>query len=344
MAIVNGRICLDSRPVGFPTLANFRLQYAPLPSPAAGEVLVRSVFLSLEPELQGRIAGAGSLGPPIGIGEVMPGGAVGVVAESGDSRFVPGDAVEGLLGWQEYALARGGDVWPLARGPTPPSTALGVLGKPGLTAYFGIHEIARPKPGETVVVSGADGGIGMVAGQLARIAGGRVVGVAASAASASWLLDELGFDAACHDRTPEDLEVRLAELCPAGIDVSFETSGGPPAEAVLRRMNDGARIIGCGPPWPDPAETIGSGPRRLDRLAARRVRFERVAVDHWSDRFPEGRAALVRWLESGELRYREDVARGIESAPQAFLGMLRGQSRGQPLVQLAEWEPGGVTG
>ncbi|MBZ5590505.1 MAG: NADP-dependent oxidoreductase, partial [Acidobacteriia bacterium] len=204
MATVNRQITLAERPVGFPKVSDFHLVYSPLPSPAPGEVLVRSIYLSLDPYMRGRMNAADSYARPVAIGEVMIGGAVGFIVESEDPGFRAGDAVEGMLGWQEYAVAQGRELRKIGFGRTPISTALGVLGMPGLTAFFGLLDICDPKRGETVVVSGAAGAVGMIAGQIAKIKKCRVVGVAGSDAKIAWLLDELGFDAAFNYKTATD--------------------------------------------------------------------------------------------------------------------------------------------
>jgi NADPH-dependent curcumin reductase CurA len=236
-----------------------------------------------------------------------------------------------MLGWQEYAVAGGRALRKVVPGPAPLSTALGVLGLPGLTAYFGLLDVGKPQPGETVVVSGATGAIGMVAGQIARLVPCRVVGLAAGRRDVSWLRDELGFDAAVTDG---DLDGKLAELCPDGVDVYFDTVGGATTDAVLRRINPGARICACGQSSQDNLEHPEPGPRWLDRLIVQRARVQGFRVSGCAERFPAGREQLGRWLAQGELRYREDVAQGIEAAPQAFIAMLHGDSQGHQLVRL----------
>ncbi len=305
MTTVNRRITLASRPVGLPEVADFHLVYSALPSPAAGEVLVRSVYLSLDPCTRRRMNESDSLVRPVALGETLPGGAVALVIESRYSGLRAGDAVEGALGWQEYAVVRGSELRRLDSGPAPISTALGVLGMPGLKAYFGLLEVGRPQRGETVVVSAAAGAIGMIAGQIARIEACRVVGVSRSEGDLSWLLEELGFDAAFHYRTAEELRGSLAEGCPDGIDVYFDNVGGETTTAVVERFTAGARIVVCG------------------------------EISAYAARFPEALGRLAGWLSQGKLSYREDVAQGIAAAPQAFIAMLQGRSQGNQLVQLS---------
>jgi NADPH:quinone reductase len=336
MATVNRQITLASRPVGLPKTSDFNLVYSPLPSPAAGEVLVRSIYLSLDPYMRGRMSDADSYARPVAIGEVMTGGAVALVVDSEDPSFRAGDAVEGMLGWQEYAVVRGREIRKLDPGLAPISTALGVLGMPGLTAFFGLLDICNPQRGETVVVSGAAGAVGMLVGQIAKIRGCRVVGVAGSGAKISWLLDELGFDAAFNYKADVDFHAKLAELCPGGIDVYFDNVGGALTDAVLRRINARARVAVCGQISQYNLEEPEVGPRWLGQLIVKQAKVQGFLVSGYAERFPEGLAQLARWLQQGKLKYREDVAQGIAAAPQAFIGMLQGKNQGKQLVQLSE--------
>jgi NADPH-dependent curcumin reductase CurA len=335
VVIVNRQITLGSRPCGFPKISDFQLAYSALPLLAAGEALVRTLYLSLDPCMRGRMSDAESYARPLAIGEVMPGGVVAVVVQSEDSGFRTGEVVEGMLGWQEYAVARGSELRKVDPDLAPISTALGVLGMPGLAAYFGLLEIGAPRDGETVVVSGAAGAVGMLAGQIAKIKGCRVVGVASSDAEISWLRDELGLDATFNYRAAEDLEAALEELCPVGVDVYFDNVGGVISDAVIRRINRRARIVVCEQISQDNLEAPELGPRWLSRLIFRQARVEGFRVSDYAERFPEGRAQLAVWLKQGKLRYREDIAQGIEAAPQAFIGMLHGNNQGKQLVQLS---------
>jgi hypothetical protein len=271
-------------------------------------------------------------GRPLALGEAIAGATVGRVVGSDHPELRVGDAVEGSFGWQEYAVVAGRDLRKVEPGPAPLSAALGVLGLPGLTAYFGLLE-AEPRRGETVVVSGATGAIGMVAGQVARLLGCRVVGLACGRADASWLRDELGFDVVLATEPAGDLDGALAEHCPGGVDVYLDTVGGATTDAVVRRINTGARICACGQSSQDNLERPEPGPRWLDRLIARRARVQGFLVSAHAERFAAGREQLGRWLAAGELGYREDVAEGIEAAPQAFIRLLGGESHGIQLVR-----------
>lgn len=333
---VNRQIVLAARPFGFPRISDFQLAYTSLPSPAEGEVLVRAVYLSLDPYMRARMNAGNGDSDSIDIGAVMTGGAVGFVLESADPAFRVGDAVEGQLGWQEYAVARAADLRKLDLEIAPLSAALGVLGLPGLAAYFGLLDICDPQAGETAVVSGAAGAVGMVAGQIAKLRGCRVVGVAGSGAKAAWLVDELGFDAAWNYRVGADFDAKLESLCPEGIDVYFDNVGGALTDAVVRHLNPGARISLCGQISQCNLETPEHGPRWLDELIVKQAKVQGFLVTAYLGRFDEGCEKLTQWLHAGKLKYREEVAQGIEAAPQAFIGMLQGRNEGKQLVQLSE--------
>lgn len=336
MPTVNRRISLASRPVGFPRLSDFQLVYAPLTSPGVGEVLVRSTFLSLDPSMREWMSDTASHTRAAAVGQVVPGCAVGAVVESGDPAFEAGDTVLGKLGWQEYAILPVTDLRKVDLSIAPISTALGVLGIPGLTAYFGLLDICNPQPGETVVVSAATGAVGMIAGQIAKIMGCRVVGLAGPEAGTSWLLDELGFDAACDYRATANGHGQLGRLCPEGVDVYFDNVGGRVTDAVIRLINDRARIAVCGQLSQDNLEAPEDGPRWLEQLVVKQAKVHGFQVSGFADRFPEGRAQLTSWLKQGRLKYREEFSCGIESAPQAFIGMLRETNQGKQLVRLTE--------
>jgi NADPH:quinone reductase len=274
--------------------------------------------------------------PPLAIGEVMPGGAVALVVESNDPKLRPGDSVVGMLGWQEFAVVKGSELRAIEVDHVPISTALGVLGVPGLTAYFGLLDIGDPHPGETVVVSGAAGAVGMLAGQIAKIKGCRVVGVAGSDTKIAWLLDDLGFDAAFNYNSVADCLDALGEACPNGIDVYLDNVGGATTDAVMGLINVKARIVLCGQISQYNLGRPELGPRWLSQLIVKQAKVQGFLVSGYEERFPEGLEQLTTWVKQGELKYREDVAQGIESAPQAFIGMLRGRNQGKQLVQVSE--------
>jgi len=336
MTAINRQITLASRPRGFPRLSDFNLTYSRRPTPVDGEVLVRSIYLSLDPSSRMRMNAVGTGAVPIAIGGVMTGGVVGLVVESLDPAFRAGDTVEGMLGWQELAVGQGSELRRVDPEVAPISTALGVLGRPGLTAFFGLLDVCAPLRGETVVVSGAAGSVGMVVGQIARIAGCRVVGVAGSDAKIAWLLDELGLDAAFNYKSAECCNRKLAELCPDGIDVYFDNVGGTVTDAAVLHLNAKARIALCGQLSQLNLEEPGLGPRWLAELIVKQAKLEGFLVSAYAQRFPEGREQLTRWLQQGQLKYREEVAQGIESAPKAFIEMLEGRNQGKQLVQMSD--------
>ncbi len=335
----NRRIVLAARPPGVPRESDFELVDAPMPEPGPGEVLVRGIYLSLDPYMRGRMRDAKSYTPPTALGDVMPGGVVGKVMASNDPDFGAGDIVEGALGWQEFAVSEGKALRPVDPALAPISTALGILGMPGMTAYFALLEIGRPKAGETVVVSAAAGAVGGLVGQIAKIEGCRAVGIAGSDAKCGYVTDELGFDAAINYKTAGDLDAALTEACPGGVDVYFDGVGGAITDAVLGHINLKARIVICGQISQYNLEKPEMGPRNLRILLVNRARMEGFLVFDYADRYPEGLARMSAWLRDGRLEYREDIVEGLERAPAAFIGLLQGRNFGKQLVKLADETP-----
>jgi NADPH-dependent curcumin reductase CurA len=335
-AAVNRRITLAARPAGLPKESDFKLVEAPAPSPGPGQMVVRAIYLSVDPYMRGRMNDVKSYAPPVQLGEVMVGGAVGKVVQSNNPRFQAGDIVEGLFGWQEYAVSDGKGVRKVDPSVAPVSTALGVLGMPGLTAYFGLLEIGRPQPGETVVVSGAAGAVGSTVGQIAKIKGCRTVGIAGSDSKIDFLLKESGFDAAFNYKTTADYYQKLAELCPNGIDVYFDNAGGAITDAVFKKINVKARIVICGQISQYNLEKPEMGPRLLSTILVKQAKVEGFLVFQFADRYKEGIEQLARWLKEGKLKYREEIAHGIENAPRAFIEMLQGKNTGKQLVQVRD--------
>jgi len=334
---VNRRIVLAARPVGKPTAANFRLEEVPVPVPGEGQLVCRNLYLSLDPYMRGRMNDGPSYAKPVGIGEPMEGEAVGVVTASRLDGFAVGDLVAGRGGWQDYSILGAGAVRKIVRRPTVPlSTALGVLGMPGRTAYVGLRDIGQPKVGETLVVAAASGPVGSAVGQIAKLKGCRVIGMAGSADKCLFVTEELGFDA-CLDHKDPDLAAKLKDACPEGIDVYWENVGGAAQAAVLPLLNDFARIPVCGLiAWYN-ATQAPAGPDRLPQLfrmtLTKRLRIEGFIV---SDK-PAGdfETEMGGWVESGQIRFKEDVRDGLENAPAAFMGMLDGENFGKLVVKIA---------
>jgi NADPH-dependent curcumin reductase CurA len=332
---VNRQVTLAARPEGFPQESDFALVESEVPRPGPGEVLVRSRWLSLDPYMRGRMSSARSYAKATELGEPMTGQVVGEVVESQDGRFAPGDLVVGQLGWQDYAVARGGTLRKVDPSLAPPQTALHVLGATGLTAYFGLFDVGRPRPGDAVVVSAAAGAVGQVVGQLAKIAGcGPVVGIAGGPEKVRDLTELYGYDAGI-DYKAEDVNARLKEACPNGVDVYFDNVGGALSETVFRRLAIGARVPICGQASQYNLAEPELAPRNLGFLIVFRARLEGFLINDYAHRFPEGLARLGRWLADGKLTYREDVTDGLENAPRAFIGMLRGENHGKALVRIS---------
>jgi len=331
---LNRQFTLASRPTGMPTLETFNLTEAPIPDLRDGEILVETSYLSVDPYMRGRISGARSYARPVEIGEVMTGGGVGRVVATKNPKFAEGDFVEGIFGWQTHAVSEGKGVRKLD--PTVPiSTALGVLGMPGLTAYFGLLDICDPKPGQTVVVSGAAGAVGSFVGQIAKIKGCRVVGIAGSDEKIAHIIEKLGFDAAYNYKTVEDHLAKLKELCPTGIDCYFDNVGGVITDAVLMQLNVHARVCICGQISQYNNAKPEMGPRLLGMLIVARAKVQGMLVTDYMSRFGEGLAQLTDWLKQGLLQYDETVVEGFENTPAAFIGLLEGQNTGKMLVRVA---------
>lgn len=331
---MNRCVLLQSRPQGPVEESNFTLADAPIPQPGEGEVLVRNQWLSLDPYMRGRMSDAKSYVPPAKLGEVMVGQTVGVVEASHDPRFTPGDVVLTSLGWQRYGIARGSDLERVDTRDVPASYYLGVLGMPGMTAWFGLFSLGMPKAGETLVVSAASGAVGSVVGQLARLHGCRVVGIAGGTAKCAYVVDELGFDA-CVDYKAGRLADDLRDACPQGIDVDFENVGGEVLDTVLKRMNRHSRIVVCGL-VAEYSRTEPYAYRSMRSILVNRIRMQGMIVFDWKDRYAEARASLMPLVRTGKLRTRESVVEGIDAAPRALIGLLKGENFGKQLVRLGD--------
>ncbi len=327
-------IRLASRPTGEPEAANFELAETAPPTAGAGEVLVRNVYMSVDPYMRGRMRDIQSYTPPFQIGSALDGGAVGVVEDSNADGVEPGDLVSSRYGWRSHFAAPASELLKLDTHGAPLSAFLGVLGMPGMTAYVGLLDLGEPKEGETVFVSAAAGAVGSLVGQIARIKGCRAVGSAGTATKVDHLVSDLGYDAAFdyHD----DLHRILGETCPDGIDVYFENVGGPMLEAVLLHMNPFGRIPVCGMISQYNDETPRPGPRTLISVIPKRLKMQGFIVSDHMDRRDDFVRDVSRWLKEGRVRYRETIVAGLENAPQAFIGLFSGENTGKMVVQISD--------
>ena len=329
----NRQILLKSRPTGAPSAENFELVRTPAPEPRDGEVLLRTLFLSLDPYMRGRMNAGPSYAAPAEIGKPMVGRTVAEVAVSRHPGFAAGEFVQCDSGWQEYAASNGAGVRKLDAAVVKPlSLALGLLGMPGMTAYAGLMEIGQPKPGETVVVSAASGAVGSVVGQLAKIKGCRAVGVAGGPEKCKFTIETLGFDA-CVDHRDDKLREHLAEACPTGIDVYFENVGGVTQRAVWPLLNNFARVPVCGmiASYNDPNPQAGPD---LRTVLTKRMTVRGFIVSDLAPQYPQAHRELAGWYHDGKIKYREDVVEGLERAPEAFLGLLQGKNFGKQIVRI----------
>ncbi|KQU51719.1 NADP-dependent oxidoreductase [Bosea sp. Leaf344] len=331
------RIVLAARPTGRPDHSHFRLETAPIPTPGEGQLLLKTLYLSLDPYMRGRMSAAKSYSAPVEIGQVMEGGTVSEVLESRYPGLNPGDVVLSFSGWQSHALADGAQLRKLDPQAAPVTTALGVLGMPGFTAYAGLLTIGQPKPGETVVVAAASGPVGSAVGQIARIKGARAVGIAGGPEKCAYIRENFGFDAVIDHRAP-DLAEQLAAACPDGIDVYFENVGGKVWDAVFPLLNGFARIPVCGLIAQYNASGDFEGPDRLPVLM-RQVLTKSLLIRGFIQREfaaqrPDFEREMAGWIASGAVRYKEDIVTGLENAPEAFMGLLEGRNFGKLVVKL----------
>lgn len=333
----NRQWVLAKRPHGMVTEANFEYREVPIPEPGPGQVLLRNLYLSFDPTQRGWMEDRESYMPPVAIGEPMRAGCVAQVVASNNDEFAVGDLVQTLGGWQDFFVADGSGAIGLSKLPpgVTPAMALGVLGTTGQTAYFGMLDLGRPEPGQTVLVSGAAGATGSVAGQIARIKGARVIGIAGGPEKCAWLKDEARFDGVI-DYKSEDVDARIGELCPNRVDVFFDNVGGGILEAALNHINMHARIVLCGGISAYNATEPQPGPTNLMNLVVMRARMEGFIVIDYLDRFGEGAAALAGWLASGELVHREDVQEGFENIPATLNRLFTGQNSGKQLLKIAD--------
>jgi len=332
MSAHNRQVLLASRPRGQVGEENFRIIDAPIAPPGDGEVLVRNEWLSLDPYMRGRMSDVKSYVPPVQLGQVMVGQTVGEVVESRDQAFRPGDKVLTSLGWQLYGTAEAGALTRIDPARAPASYYLGLLGMPGMTAWFGLLDIGQPKTGDTVVVSAASGAVGSVVGQLAKSRHCRVVGIAGGEAKCRYAVEELGFDA-CVDYKAGRLEQDLPKHCPDGIDVHFENVGGALLDTVLRSMNLHSRVVICGL-IAEYNATEPYGYKMLRAVLVKRIKMQGMIVFDWKDRYDEALQGLQALYSDGKLKYRESIVEGIDNAPRGLIGLLNGENFGKQLVRL----------
>lgn len=336
--VENTRIVLASRPVGAPTKDDFRLEKVPLPTPGEGEVLLETMYLSLDPYMRGRMSDRPSYADPVELDEVMVGGTVSRIVESRNPGFIVNDWVLGYNGWQTHALSDGSDLTSLGVHPKKPSYALGIMGMPGFTAYMGLLDIGKPMAGDTLVVAAATGPVGATVGQIGKLKGCRVIGVAGGTEKCAYGTDTLGFDA-CLDHKAVDFAEQLKAVCPDGIDIYYENVGGKVFDAVLPLLNTGARIPVCGLVSRYNATRLPDGPDRMSVLMAtiliKRIKVQGFIIfEDYGHRYDEFAREMSAMLATGKIHYREQVVDGLENAPEAFIGMLEGKNFGKLVVRV----------
>lgn len=332
------RWVLASRPHGEPVADNFRFEEGSVPDVAEGEVLLRTIYLSLDPYMRGRMSDAPSYSPPVELGTVMVGGTVSRVEQSRHPNFKTGEWVLGYSGWQVYDVSNGDGLVKLGEAPEHPSWSLGILGMPGFTAYMGLLDIGKPKAGETLVVAAATGPVGATVGQIGKLKGCRVVGVAGGPEKCRHAVEVLGFDL-CIDHRAEDFTEQLANACPAGIDVYYENVGGKVFDAVLPLLNTSARVPICGLVSGYNATDLPAGPDRLPLLMGtllkKRIRMQGFIIGQdYGHRIGEFQEEMGRWVQEGKIKYREQIIDGLENAPAALIGLLKGENFGKVVISL----------
>ncbi len=331
----NTQVLFKSRPTGWVDASHFEVVKTPMADPGPGEVLVRNIFMSLDPYMRGRMRDQKSYTPGFELGKVLQAGAVGEVIASNDPALTTGDLVEGRLGWETYTVAKAELVNKVDGKAASLSHYLGVLGMPSMTAWIGLRNIGQPQAGETVYVSAASGAVGQVAGQIAKMHGCHVAGSAGSDDKVAYIKDVLGYDAAFNYKTAASLDQALAASCPEGIDVYFENVGGAMLDAVLLRVNPHARIVACGM-ISQYNLAQPEGVKNLSTIVGNKVRMQGFIVSDHMDQKPAFMAEMSGWLAEGKIKYREDITEGIENAPAAFIGMLKGENFGKQIVKIAD--------
>jgi NADPH-dependent curcumin reductase CurA len=328
------QIVLASRPVGIPAFENFKFEVIELPELKEGEVLIQPTFISVDPYMRGRMNDAKSYTPPYQVNEPILGGIVGLIIESRNSRFKSGDMVQGTLPWATRIILDGKGIQKIDTSFAPASYYLGILGMPGLTAYFGLLEIGQPKPGETIVISGAAGAVGTVVGQIAKIKGCHVVGIAGTDDKVKLLKEQFGFDEAINYKSSKNLRKDIKAACPTDVDIYFDNVGGEISDAVFANLNFKSRVIVCGQISLYNETRMQLGPRFLPIVLTRSILVKGFIVRDYADHFPEGIKQLSTWVRDGKLTYKETIVKGFDRLPEAFLGLFAGQNQGKMLVQV----------
>jgi len=331
---ISREIRLKSRPDGIPTQHNFEIAEVTIPETAENELLVKNLYMSVDPYMRGRMMDRKSYVPPFQIGQPLEGGSVGEVVESKKDKFKPGDIVLNMLGWREYFVSNGKGLTRINPGKDPVQAYLGTLGMPGMTAYFGLLEIGKPNEGETVFVSAASGAVGSIVSQIAKIKGCRVVGSAGSDEKVAWLKEVAGVDEAFNYKTVNNLFKTVGELCPNGIDVYYENVGGQHLEAALEHMNTYGRLVMCGMISQYNATRPPVGPSNLGHMISKQLKMEGFIVARFSNKMSQFQADMGKWIAEGRIKWKETVLEGIDTAPEAFMGLFRGDNFGKMVVKL----------
>ncbi len=327
------QIVLSNRPKGMPVLEDFKTNNIELPELKDNEILLEAMYFSVDPYMRGRMNDAKSYAPPFQIGKPIAGGVVAKVLKSKDDHFKVNDIVTGNLPWQQQCMVTGKDLMKIDTSIAPASYYLGILGMPGLTAYFGLVHIGKPKAGETVVVSGAAGAVGMVVGQIAKLHGCRVIGIAGSDEKVNLLKDEFGFDEAINYKTTDDIKKSVADVCPDGVDIYYDNVGGEISDAVISQINFHARIVLCGQIALYNSTEIPMGPRLQPMLLTRSVLMQGFIISNYQSQFTEGITHLSHWIKEGKLKYKETTVKGFDKLPAALLGLFEGDNIGKMIVE-----------
>jgi len=335
-ARVSREIRLKNRPAGMPAESDFELAEVSLPQVAEGQVLVQNIYMSVDPYMRGRMVDRKSYVPPFQLNQPLDGGCVGRIAESNNKQFQVGDYVLGMSGWREYFISDGAGLLKIDPAVAPIQAYLGTVGMPGLTAYYGLLEIGRPKPGETVFVSAASGAVGAMVCEIARIKGCRVVGSAGSDEKVAWLLQEAGVDAAFNYKKSDNVIAEVRRLCPKGIDVYYENVGGVHLEAALEHMNKFGRIVMCGQIAIYNATNPVPGPANLFYVIGKQLTMQGFIISDHYDMLPQFYADMAKWIAEGKIRWKETIVEGLENAPGAFIGLFKGKNFGKMIVKLAD--------